>query len=152
MRKFLRFNNLRFLIRDLELTLSEVAVCCGVSVSALSRYCDGTNIPRVDVALRLSEYLDVSFYDIWGKPYREVKKHFACSDRGKIVEDKYVNNLEEYRNVRGFSVEYLAHRCGIPLRTIRRYLLGSTIPNCSDALYLSNVLGATVYDLFEEDG
>lgn len=150
MRTYLRFNNLGKLIRDSNFTLEYVAGVCDISVSALSRYCKGDAIPKMDVGLKLCAALGCNFYDLWGKPYEVIRKrHYIPGRIGYKVEDKYNNNLEYYRNIKGWTVSFMAYRCGVNRATMKRYLDKKVVPNVADGLVMANALDSSVYDLFE---
>lgn len=152
MRTYLRFNNLGKLIRDSGFDLRYVAGVCGIAQSSLTRYCRGDCIPKMDVGLKLCEAIGASFYDIWGKPYEEVRKRFFVPGRiGYAIESRYHNNLEYFRKEKGWSVDYIAFRCGINRRTMLRYLKKESIPNVADGLVMATALDSSVYQLFETE-
>jgi len=152
MRTYLMFNNLGKVIRDAGFDLTYIAGVCGVSKSSMGRYCNGDSIPNMEVALKICDATGYGFYDIWGKPYEAIRKKFYVPEKiGYKIQSRYHNNLEYFRNMKGFSVNFLAFRCGISYRSMNRYLRRETIPNVADAIVLATALETTVYDLFEKD-
>lgn len=152
MRAFYRYNNLGKVIEASGHSVAEVSHYTGINEKTLYRYISGESVPNVKVALRIAKCLDANIYDIYDRPLAAVNlyKIRKWQSIGSCREDSPYNNIEDFMWAKGFTPKVLAFRAGIKERAMYNYIADRNTPNITDAISIGNVLGITVYQLFDK--
>ena len=152
MRSYYRFNNLGKVIEASGHSVAEVSHYTNISPQSIYRYIAGKSVPNIKIALRIAKCLDANIYDIYDRPLAVVNlyKLKKWQSIGVCRDDSPYNNIEDFMWAKGFTPKTLAFRAGIKERVMYGYLSDKTIPNVMDAISIANVLGVTVYQLFDK--
>lgn len=88
-----------------EITQKELAEEIGATEASISRYVNGSRVPRVTTALKIAKILDKSVYTLFGNPTSDYR--LGYSEAVKQIRDLVNKDMESLKDESVANINYM---------------------------------------------